>query len=215
MVARSVYAGAFLGSCDVASAKCTVSGLVPAMLYEIWLRTCSQTSAAIKNCYLRAQPISLATQAVRMFFKNMLLNDIGSTILIISKPRSAPTGVQLKSESTSAIKVSFPAPVAGSRVDSYQAGVKDRTQKCSSLASANPRECSLTSLGAGKQYTILIASSVGGEQSLPGEMMGYTLPEGIYHSALFEPSFSSILQVDIFCLQNQEMLKSWGHQRQL
>ncbi len=68
MVARSVYAGAFLGSCDVASSKCTVNGLVPGIMYEIWLRTCTQTSAAIKFCDLRAQPVSLATQSDREFF---------------------------------------------------------------------------------------------------------------------------------------------------
>ncbi len=70
-------------------------------------------------------------------------------------------------------------------MDSYQAGVKDWPQKCSVLASANPRECSLTALGAGRQYTILVASSVGGEQSIPDEKTGYTLPEGSNYSALF------------------------------
>ncbi len=85
----------------------------------------------------------------------------------------------MTSESTSAIKINFPAPAAGSTVDSYQAGVKDGPHKCSVLASASPRECSLTGLEAGKQYTILIASSAGGDQSLPGEIAGYTLPEGV------------------------------------
>ncbi len=73
VVARSVYAGAFLGSCDVASTKCTVSSLVPGIMYEIWLRTCTQTSAAIRHCDLRAQPISLATRPGREFFNSFFI----------------------------------------------------------------------------------------------------------------------------------------------
>ncbi len=73
IVARSAYAGAFLGSCDVASTKCTVNGLVPALAYEIWLRTCTQTSAAIRNCDLRAQPISLTTRPGCEFFNSSFI----------------------------------------------------------------------------------------------------------------------------------------------
>ncbi len=67
VVARSVHTGAFSGSCDVALTTCTVNGLVPAIMYEIWLRTCTQTSVALTNCDLRAQPISLATRPGREF----------------------------------------------------------------------------------------------------------------------------------------------------
>ncbi len=91
----------------------------------------------------------------------------------------------MTSESTSAIKVTFPAPASGSLVDSYQASVKDGSEKCSVPVSASPRECSLSVLEAGKQYAILVTSSVGAEQSLPGEMTGYTLPEGSHCSVLF------------------------------
>ncbi len=67
IVLRSVYTGAFSGSCDIASRRCTASGLVPAMAYEIWLRTCTQTTSVYKNCDLRAQSISLATRPGRKF----------------------------------------------------------------------------------------------------------------------------------------------------
>ncbi len=98
---------------------------------------------------------------------------------------SAPSGVELTNESTSGIKVSFPTPAAGSLVDSYQGSIKDGSQKCSALVSASPRECTLSTLEAGKQFTIFVASSVGSEQSLPGEMTGYTLPEGSHYLAVF------------------------------
>ncbi len=129
---------------------------------------------------------------------------------------SAPLGVQLTSESTSDIKVSFPAPVAGSLVDSYQAIVKDESQKCSVLVSASPHECSLSSLEAGKQYKILVTSSVEAEQSIPDEKTGYTLPEGSHYLSLFfQFMFLYIHQFVFYCLKNRVLLKLWGLRRHL
>ncbi len=91
---------------------------------------------------------------------------------------SAPVGANATSESTSAIKVSFPAPTAGSAVQAYQASVKDGLQNCSVLVNASSLECSLTELESGTLYAIMVTASVESVQSVASEISGYTLPQG-------------------------------------
>ncbi len=87
-------------------------------------------------------------------------------------------GANATSESTSAIKVSFPALAAGSAVQAYQASVKNGLETCSVLVNASSLECRLTNLNGGTQYAILVTASVESVQSDASEISGYTLPQG-------------------------------------
>ncbi len=89
-------------------------------------------------------------------------------------------GAKATIESTSAIKVSFSAPTAGSAVQAYQASVKNGLETCSVLVNASSLECSLNELEGGTLYTILVTASVEGVQSVASEIPGYTLPQGRY-----------------------------------
>ncbi len=105
---------------------------------------------------------------------------------------SAPVGATVTSESTSAIKVSFPAPAVGSAVQAYQASVKDGLQKCSTLVNASSLACSLTELESGTLYAILVTASVESVQSDASEISGYTLPQGNHVFLIFSYLFKII-----------------------
>ncbi len=86
-------------------------------------------------------------------------------------------------ESTSAVKVSFPTPSGIFKVDSFAASTQNGTQKCGVLASAASRECPITGLAAGTLYTVVVVSSGEGVQSSPVEIPAYTWPQGNHASS--------------------------------
>ncbi len=93
---------------------------------------------------------------------------------------SAPVGTTATSESTSAIKVSFPAPTGGSAIQAYQASVKGGLQNCSVWVNASHLHCSIAGLEGGSQYAIMVTASVGSVESDASEVSSYTLPQGIF-----------------------------------
>ncbi len=110
---------------------------------------------------------------------------------------SAPVDATATSESTSAFKVSFPAPGAGSAVQAYQAGIKDGPQTCNVLVNASLLECQLTNLNDGTQYAILVTASVESVQSDASEISGYTLPEG--NQFYLENGFTIDFSTSCYC----------------
>ncbi len=75
MVARNSKLGRFFGTCDTRS--CTVSGLSPGFIYDLWVRTCSGSGPA--RCVLRAMPARMVTYPRGKLFLNarrfQLLNE--------------------------------------------------------------------------------------------------------------------------------------------
>ncbi len=75
MVARSRKVGRFVGTCDVRSHTCAVSGLSAGIMYDIWVRTCSGSGPT--RCVLRAMPAQMITypKGIHCFEKIVLLRN--------------------------------------------------------------------------------------------------------------------------------------------
>ncbi len=57
IMAKHSKVGRFFGTCDTRA--CTVDGLSPGFIYDIWVRTCSGSGPT--QCILRAMPAQMAT----------------------------------------------------------------------------------------------------------------------------------------------------------
>ncbi len=98
--------------------------------------------------------------------------------VFVSSLFAAPSGVRATAESITEIAVNFPALPSGSPISSFEARIKDGSQKCTANTNVSPLRCVIAGLQAGTAYKILTKASIGGLESDESEISGYTLPDG-------------------------------------